>query len=156
MLHLFQIEGGVSMDFSGLSSIFKFIIIGIIYIIIVVALTIMYKDIKKPNRKKKKVSKKFGLEVIKVGEGSNLKQGSIVPIQEQVTIGRKEDNMIILREAYVSSYHAKIYSRNNACFVQDLQSTNGTIINSKKISGEELLKVGDLIKIGNSVFRIIS
>lgn len=144
------------MDLSSLSSIFKFVIIGIIYIIIVVALAIMYKDIKRPNRKKKKISKKFGLEVIKASDNSNLKQGSIVPIQGEITIGRKEDNMIILKEPYVSSHHAKIYSRNNACFIQDLQSTNGTIINSKKINGEELLKVGDLIKIGNSIFKIIS
>ena len=53
------------MDLSKSSIIFKIIIIGIVWIIIFVALRIMYKDIKGGGKKRSSKSS-FGLEIINV------------------------------------------------------------------------------------------
>jgi hypothetical protein len=137
-----------------LRPIFAIAICGIIYIIIILALRIMYKDVK--NGDKRRVLKKsLGLEVISSGSNPNLKKGGIVPIRGQLTLGRKEDNMVILNDPYVSSYHAKIYVKNTEYLIEDLGSTNGTLLNDEKLEGKAYLNPGDEVKIGSVLFRVI-
>ncbi|MBC8063085.1 MAG: FHA domain-containing protein [Clostridiaceae bacterium] len=137
-----------------LGFIMKIAIIGVVYIIIFVALRIMYKDIK--NGGKKKVKKEpFGLEIIKPGKNSNLKSGGVIPIQNNITIGRKEDNMVVLNDEYVSGHHARIYIKNTDYFLEDMNSTNGTRLNSNKLVGKSIIKKGDTISIGTSEFKVI-
>jgi len=158
-----------------LSGIFKYIIIGIIYVIIFFALGIMYKDLKsgdkkqvrsqnherqqnqeKPHqetREKQQIS--VGLEVIDPGISKTLKIGSVVPISREVTIGRREDNVVVIEEGYVSGHHARIFQRNDNYVLEDLKSTNGTILNGEKIENKVYIRSGDKIKIGTTLFRVI-
>lgn len=148
------------MGLESLSSIFKFVIIGIIYIIIFLALIIMYRDIKNPKGRKSNSRnnkrRSVGLEVVSSGGNINLRPGSVIPINGDLTIGRKPDNLLILNDSYVSSYHAKIYMKNNAYLISDLNSTNGTYLNNNLLSNDSLLNPGDSIKIGSAVFKVIS
>lgn len=134
--------------------IFKFIIIGIIYAIIVVALVIIYKDMK--NGGKKGIRRKsLGLEIVQPGENSNLKKGGVIPIHGVLTIGRKENNLLILSDQYVSGHHARIYLKNNQYYLEDLGSTNGTLFNGRRVEEKEILNAGDEIRIGSSYFKVI-
>ena len=133
---------------------FTIAFIAIIYIIIFFALKIMYKDIKNGDRKRV-LKKSFGLEVIDSGDNNNLKKGGIVPIRGVLTMGRKDDNTVILTDPYISGHHVKIYTKNTDCYIEDLGSTNGTILNEKKLEGKQYLNLGDEIKIGSSVFKVI-
>lgn len=143
------------MDFAKISLIFKFLIIAIVYIIIFFALKIIYKDIKNGGRKKGSRST-FGIEIVDIGKNSNLKKGSIIPIRRMFTIGRKEDNNLMLMDPYVSGHHAKIYIKNNYYYIEDVGSTNGTIVNGKKIDKEKIeLKSGDKIEIGSLMVKVI-
>jgi len=76
--------------------------------------------------------------------------------QEQMRIGRAQDNEIILQDETVSGYHALITIRprardekNNEYIIEDLNSTNKTYVNNKEIS-QHSLKEGDIIRIGNT------
>lgn len=142
------------MDISNYSTIFKVVIIAIVYIIIFTVLSIIYKDIKSGGRKKTS-HKSFGLEVLEPGENSNLKKGGVIPVMGALSIGRKEDNRLILSNPYVSGHHARIYLKNGEYTLEDLGSTNGVIINNKKLENKCILKPGDEIKIGSSVFKVI-
>jgi len=133
----------------------KFIIIGIIYVIIIFALRIMYKDIKGGGKKKTVTKKPMGLEVIERGENFNLRLGAVIPLNNELTIGRNEDNLLILGDKYVSSKHAIIYLKNTDYILQDLKSTNGTLMNSKKVIGKVDIKKGDEIQVGTSIFKVI-
>lgn len=135
--------------------IFKVLIIVVIYMIIVIALRIMYKDIK-GGSKRKRVSKHLGLEVMRVGDdASNLKVGSVIPIHTKLTIGRKDDNMLVLHDQYVSGNHAIAFVKNDNYYIKDLNSTNGTLLNNKKLGKTMDLKVDDEITIGEYVFKVI-
>lgn len=144
------------MDLSKLSLIFKIIIIGIIYIIIFLALRIMYKDIKNGGKKPiNRNRKSFGLEIVSAGNNSNLRKGGVIPIRSEITIGRKNDNLLILDDPYASGYHARVYMKNNDCILEDLGSTNGTLLNDQSVKGRQYLTLGDEIRIGSTSFKVI-
>jgi pSer/pThr/pTyr-binding forkhead associated (FHA) protein len=71
-----------------------------------------------------------------------------------VTLGRAPDNTVVIPDdEYASASHARIYW-NNGWWVEDLYSSNGTFVNDEMISAPLMLKPGDVIKIGRTVFRI--
>lgn len=138
-----------------ISSIMNYAIIAIIYLIIIFALRIMYKDIKGGGKKKAVVKKTMGLEVIERGENFNLRVGAVIPLNNELSVGRKADNLLILGDKYVSSEHARIYRKNTDYILQDLGSTNGTLMNKKRVKDRVVIKKGDEIKIGTSIFKVI-
>ena len=140
---------------ANISWIMKYAIIAIIYIIIIFALRIMYKDIKGGAKKKPIIKKTMGLEVIERGENFNLRVGAVIPLNGELSIGRKADNLLILGDKYVSSQHARIFLKNTDYVLQDLRSTNGTLKNNKKVIDKVAIKKGDEIKIGTSIFKVI-
>ncbi len=77
-----------------------------------------------------------------------------VPLKwPEITIGRKEGNVIRLTERNVSRYHAKIVKDNQGIFIEDLDSYNGVKINGDRIHGRSFLKDGDIVNIGD--YKII-
>jgi hypothetical protein len=137
-----------------LRPIFTTVIIGIIYLIIFLSLRIMYKDVKNGDRKRR-TRKTLGLEIISAGQNSNLKKGGVIPVNGQLTIGRKDDNLLVLIDPYVSSHHVKIFIKNTDFIIEDLGSTNGTLLNGERMEGKQLLGAGDEIKVGSAVFKVI-
>ncbi len=71
----------------------------------------------------------------------------IVTEKKRLTIGRTNDNDIVLENRGVSRKHAMIEFNNNAAVIIDNESLNGTFVNSRKIS-EEVLRDDDVITIG--------
>ena len=61
----------------------------------------------------------------------------------------------MLDDHYVSGHHAKIYTKNNQYILEDLNSTNGTVVNGESIKGRLYVQLGDEIKIGSLIFRVI-
>jgi pSer/pThr/pTyr-binding forkhead associated (FHA) protein len=143
------------MDLSSLSMIFKLVIIGIIYIIIFTALRIMYNDVKGGGKARKSQIRTYGLEILSPGNSENLRKGAVVPVKGVLTIGRKADNMLVLDDPYASSYHARIFMKDEECILEDLESTNGTIFNGERLLGKAFLSSGDEISIGSVSFRVI-
>jgi serine/threonine-protein kinase len=64
-----------------------------------------------------------------------------------VTIGRKEDNDLVIDNLAVSSHHARIARLDDAFVIQDTGSTNGIFLNGEKVA-QHTLKYGDQVMIG--------
>lgn len=73
---------------------------------------------------------------------------------ERFTIGRRPDNDLCLANNTVSGYHACLESTINGLFVSDCQSTNGTLLNGRKLTERMQLKDGDAIHFGQVMFNI--
>jgi len=69
---------------------------------------------------------------------------------ERISLGRAEDNEIVLPDPFSSSHHALIYFSEGKFFIRDNGSKNGTFLNGEKIRGEVELKKGDEILIGST------
>ncbi|MEJ2115316.1 MAG: FHA domain-containing protein [Gammaproteobacteria bacterium] len=79
-----------------------------------------------------------------------------VPIEKEIiSIGRKTDNDLCLDNLSISGYHSQISSVLDDCFVEDLNSTNGTFVNSKIIK-KHALKDGDIIDVGNHRIKYVN
>lgn len=146
------------MSFSKLSAVvFGIIFIILLYGIIGYALRIMNKDVKRSgNRRRPSANKKsYGVEVLEITGQSNVKKGSVIPIRSSVTIGRKDDNSVIISDQHISGNHARLIIKNNVLFIEDLNSTNGTFVNDKKIDGKVKLFGKDVIRIGSSIFKVL-
>jgi len=72
---------------------------------------------------------------------------TIVFDKEVITIGRHPKNDIQIDSLSVSSQHARIVRYHGKYLIEDLNSTNGTYLNKKKISKEKLAD-NDVITIG--------
>ena len=68
--------------------------------------------------------------------------------QGTYTIGRVDGNDVVLPSNSVSRTHARIFVSNNKCYIDDLGSTAGSIINGVPISGRTEITNGTRIKIG--------
>ena len=154
------------MSFSKLAAfVFGILFIAILYFIIYYALKIMYKDVKSGGRRKRPMpaqapartvnKKQHGLEVVMVEEANNLKVGAVIPVRTTITIGRKDDNSVVLIDQHVSGYHASLIIKNDILYIEDLNSTNGTLVNSKEISGRAKLYKNDEIEIGTTKFKVL-
>lgn len=78
----------------------------------------------------------------------NFKLDEITLGRGTLSIGRATDNDISLADSATSGHHAKIVTIFTSSFIQDLNSTNGTIVNGRKIV-RHTLSHGDIISIGN-------
>ena len=73
--------------------------------------------------------------------------GKMVEIQARLTVGRDQNNDIRLEDASVSSQHALLEHREGRIYLTDLDSTNGTLVNGKRIRHLEL-KNNDKLNFG--------
>ena len=78
-------------------------------------------------------------------EGNSL--GEFNLDKERITIGRRVGNDIHIDNLAVSGEHALITTIGNDSFLQDLDSTNGTLVNSKPVK-KHVLHHGDIIEFG--------
>ena len=72
-----------------------------------------------------------------------------------VVVGRGDHADLKIDDPSVSSTHAELVRRGGAIHVKDLGSTNGTFVNSSRISAETELHDGDLVKFGEAAFELI-
>ncbi len=68
-------------------------------------------------------------------------------LETGMTVGRSPDNAIVVDNLAVSGHHAKIEQVGTNYVLTDLQSTNGTFVNEKKVMSQHL-EDGDSITIG--------
>lgn len=76
-------------------------------------------------------------------------------LKGSVTIGRKDDNVIVVDNLAVSGYHARIDKTGDDYLLTDLQSTNGTFVNDKRVVSHKLSH-GDNVVIGKHVILFVS
>jgi len=75
--------------------------------------------------------------------------------KESTTIGRKPENDIVIDNLAVSGNHAVIKMEGDKLMIEDLQSLNGSYLNSQKITQAELFN-GDVILIGVHTLEVFS
>ena len=70
------------------------------------------------------------------------------------TAGRQ--GSLVVADDHASNHHARFQFAHGAWYVEDLKSTNGTWLNSRRMFAAQRLKKGDKIKIGRTVIQVIS
>jgi len=73
---------------------------------------------------------------------------------EELSLGREAGNTIVIASDQASRRHARIFVLSGSHVVQDLESTNGTFVNSKAIR-EQPLRHGDVIRVASTVLKYV-
>ena len=69
-------------------------------------------------------------------------------------IGRAESCEINPKDDYLSQFHARLFPRDGAWFVEDMGSTNGTFLNDHKVSGPLEVHADDDVRLGRTVLQL--
>jgi hypothetical protein len=79
--------------------------------------------------------------------------GTTFDVGTGATMGRSDGAEIRVDDPFASSAHARVFTRGDFMYVEDMGSTNGTYLNGRQLRTAERLKVADVIRIGDSEYR---
>ena len=85
--------------------------------------------------------------------GGGLREGERFDLISGLSIGRSGEADLRIEDRYASGLHARIFSREGHAYVEDMNSTNGTLLNDAELHGEAELIDGDVVRIGDTEFR---
>ena len=81
--------------------------------------------------------------------------GTSLPLgRSGVLIGRAPECTLVLDDEFASTRHARIFSRPEGWFVEDLDSRNGTFLGGTKLSGTAPVGVGSVLRIGRTTLEL--
>lgn len=85
--------------------------------------------------------------------GTHLRVNVVGP---SFTVGRHPSSNLCLSDTTVSGRHAEVLTINRDLFVRDLSSTNGTLLNGRKLQSLTGLRSGDVLHFGSVMFTLQS
>ena len=80
--------------------------------------------------------------------------GATYVLDAETTIGRASGCRISIDDTHVSKVHARVFVHEGRWFVEDLGSTNGTLVNEVIADGAALVEPGDHIRVGETVLEL--
>lgn len=86
-------------------------------------------------------------------EGENTGSEIKISSPKEFMIGRSEQCDIFIGEKKVSRKHAKLIATKEGLFIEDLESTNGTFVDGKKVTSTKI-NDGESVRIGMTVFQV--
>ena len=82
-------------------------------------------------------------------------KGLTFDLAKEMTIGRAAGCHVSLKDdTFVSQLHARVFLREGEAFVEDLGSTNGTYLNSHRVTTAVALQKRDHLQIGKTVLEV--
>ena len=75
-------------------------------------------------------------------------------LKDELSLGRGEDNDIVIPHASVSRVHARLARRNGAFELTDLNSTNGSYVNGSPVNGTVRVANGSEVRLGDIRFML--
>ena len=91
---------------------------------------------------------------VDVDKGPRNLRGLHVDMLGPVVVGRLQSSDIVINEPFVSSTHARFTLQGPALVLEDLNSTNGTLVNGRAIIDPVTLRDGDEVQVGDVVMRV--
>jgi hypothetical protein len=89
-----------------------------------------------------------GVWTLSVVQGPRELMGVHVPVTGPVVIGRSPGADIVIGDDFVSGKHSRVTPAGDGAVLEDLGSTNGTLLNGKRVEAPQSLREGDSIDIG--------
>ncbi len=82
-----------------------------------------------------------------------VRRAAIRPLPFRV--GRQLDSDLFLNSRHGSQHHAELYEQDGALWVRDLDSTNGTSVNGRRLKRPQRLAGGDVVHFADREYQVI-
>jgi len=89
-----------------------------------------------------------------VTAGPRELSGVRIPLDATVRIGRSPGLELVIGDDFVSTEHARIVPAPGGPVLEDLDSTNGTLLNGRRVSTPAVLGAGDTVEIGTVKLKV--
>ncbi len=137
--------------------LFSFIFVLLIYIFIIRIIKMVSSDIAVMMKKKSSGNVGTYLKLLNIRSSLNFPISESYEIAADVKIGRDRTCEIRIDDPFLSGVHAEILCRDEACYIHDLNSTNGTTLNGTPLRGDPIELInGDKISFGQLSFIYIT
>ncbi len=80
--------------------------------------------------------------------------GVAIPLSAVTTLGRDLANSVVVDDPFASAEHAVLTYRGRTWYVEDRESTNGTLVNGVAVGAPAPMGFGDELKVGGVRFRL--
>jgi len=137
-----------------LSLVFKYVFIVIIYLFIFSIIKLIYLDIK--GIRPISFDNSTYLKLINRKESLPFKIKEYYPLDDNIFLGRGNDNEIVIKDPYISKKHLRIVKDEDDYFLEDLKSANGTYVNGQRVMDVLKLNNGDRITVGQVEFIFVN
>jgi pSer/pThr/pTyr-binding forkhead associated (FHA) protein len=77
------------------------------------------------------------------------------PLPERVVVGRSPASDVVLTDPAVSRRHVELRLDGQTVVVEDLESSNGTLVNGEQIETATRLAAGDRVGIGSTELEVV-
>ena len=86
---------------------------------------------------------------------AGAKEGLEVPLPDEfLTIGRSSESGLVVRDDYTSTNHARLIKSEKGWILEDLDSTNGTLLNGSRVTEPTQIPLNTPITIGTTTFEL--
>lgn len=82
------------------------------------------------------------------------KESYFAKIASEITIGRSKDCDIVIPHQMISGLHCIVYKVGSKLLIEDNNSTNGTLINGKKLEHQLEIKNNDVVTMADKSYKI--
>lgn len=96
-----------------------------------------------------------GALALRVTRGPREVTGVSVPLSGPVLIGRSPDADLVIADDFVSATHARVSISESGPVLEDLGSTNGTLLNGQPVTRAMPFSSGDAIELGRNRIEVV-
>ncbi len=115
---------------------------------------LLWRDVKQATRHQVAPAVRERPGQLRVLRGYNgLDEGTLLSLTPFTTIGRSDNNAIMITDPYASGEHALVTWRNGQWWLEDRDSRNGTLLNDMPVDTALIISHGDVIGIGQMQLR---
>lgn len=127
----------------------------ILYMFLVFAFYVLWADLKQGggHASPEQPDTAYQLRVLEAGDNS-LVVGDTLTLQPETLLGRAPDSTFVLSDASISDRHARLSCREGVWWLEVQDSQAGIKLNDLLLSRPTPIREGDIIKMGNLVFRL--
>jgi hypothetical protein len=86
--------------------------------------------------------------VLAVTQGPRELHGTRLPIAGPIVIGRSPGADVVIADDFVSARHARVTPAPGGALLEDLGSTNGTVLDGIRVTGPTPMHAGSVIELG--------
>ena len=143
--------------YSILAMVVKYIFVVLVYLFIFSIVRLVYLDITDARRHDMASKGALAyLKLINLRRNLKFKIHESYSIKENTLIGRSKKCQVYIDDPHLSKNHARIFLRDGSFYVVDLDSTNGSFLNGRKLPKQPVrIKDSDKLSFGNISFIFV-
>jgi pSer/pThr/pTyr-binding forkhead associated (FHA) protein len=139
----------------GLLGLLRLGLLALMYLFLLRVLRAVWTEVRGPTTtriKKQKVPKaskaerKRAQSLVAVAPAALV--GTTYELEAETTLGRAPGCQVWIDDSFASQIHARVFFVDHTAYLEDLGSTNGTLVNGQRVHGQVPLKRGDRVAVG--------